>query len=94
MKRLDYLRNKDRVAGLDKEEKYELERGEKYVSWHLFGDGWDEWYNTRKEAEQAYREAVQEADGNINIRLYKEISFENEQEVEEEYIKGRGYFPW
>lgn len=66
----------------------------KYVSWHLFGDGWDEWYNTRKQAEEVYRENVKLAEGRINIRLYKTISFENEQECEEEYVKGRGDFPW
>lgn len=64
------------------------------VCWHLFGDEWDEWYNTRKEAEEAYRQAVKEADGNINIRLYKTISSEDELETEEEYVRGRGNFPW
>lgn len=64
------------------------------ICWHLFGDNWDEWYNTRKEAEQAYREAVRDKDGQINIRLYKTISNEVDLESEEEYIRGRGSFPW
>ena len=63
------------------------------ICWHLFGDNWDEWYNTRKEAEQAYRKEVGDADGRINIRLYKTISNED-LESEEEYVRGRGNFPW
>lgn len=65
----------------------------KYVSWHLFGDGWDEWYNTRKEAEAEYKRQVADSDGNINLRLYKDVSYEDDQEVEEQYVKGRGSFP-
>lgn len=64
------------------------------ICWHLFGDNWDEWYNTRKEAEQVYREVVRDKDGQINIRLYKTISNEVDLETEEEYIRGRGSFPW
>lgn len=66
----------------------------KYVDYHLFGDGWDEYYNTRKEADAEYRRRVQEAEGNINIRLYRDESFEDDLECEEIYIKGRGNFPW
>lgn len=62
----------------------------KYVSYHLFGDNWDEWYNTRKEADEAYRQSDAP-----NLRLYKTISFEDDTtDTEEEYIKGRGDFPW
>lgn len=61
----------------------------KIISYHLFGDCWDEWYNTRKEADKAYKESDAP-----NLRLYKDISDENGDEVEEEYIKGRGDFPW
>ena len=66
----------------------------KYICWHLFGDNWDEYYNTRKEAEVAYKQNVVDNEGQINLRLYKEISLEDEQEVDEQYIKGRGGFPW
>jgi len=67
----------------------------KYISWHLFGDNWDEWYNTRKESEEEYKQKVLDAEGSINIRLYKTISFEDDTlEVEEEYVKGRGNYPW
>ena len=62
----------------------------KYVSYHLFGDNWDEWYSTRKEADEAYRQSDAP-----NLRLYKTISFEDDTtDTEEEYIKGRGDFPW
>lgn len=66
----------------------------KIVCYHLFGDNWDEWYSTRKEAELVYKRMVDEADGQINIRLYKTWSYENDEESEEEYIRGRGQFPW
>lgn len=66
-----------------------------YTSYHLFGDEWDEWYSTRKEANEAYKKAVHEANGYINLRLYKTISSDDDStETEEEYIKGRGDFPW
>ena len=62
----------------------------KYVSYHLFGDNWDEWHSTRKEADEAYRQSDAP-----NLRLYKTISFEDDTtDTEEEYIKGRGNFPW
>lgn len=62
----------------------------KYVSYHLFGDNWDEWYSTRKEADEAYKQSDAP-----NLRLYKTISFEDDTtDTEEEYIKGRGDFPW
>ena len=65
------------------------EARKKDKSYHLFGDGWDEYFSVRKEAEQAYRESDAP-----NLRLYKEWSFEGDEEVQEEYIKGRGDFPW
>ena len=65
------------------------ELGRKIKSYHLFGDCWDEWFTTRKEAEKAYKEC-----DDANLRLYKDVSYENGYEVEEEYIKGRGDFPW
>lgn len=65
----------------------------KIVSWHLFYDYCDEWYETRKQAEEVYRQLVN-YDKNINIRLYKTWSYENDIECEEDYIKGRGNFPW
>lgn len=62
----------------------------KYISYHLFGDEWDEWYSTRKEADEAYKQSDAP-----NLRLYKTISFEDDTtDTEEEYIKGRGDFPW
>lgn len=62
----------------------------KYISYHLFGDEWDEWYSTRKEADEAYKQSDAH-----NLRLYKTISFEDDTiDTEEEYIKGRGDFPW
>lgn len=61
----------------------------KYISYHLFGDNWDEWYETRKEAEKAYK-----ASSAHNLRLYRNMSYEGDYEVEETYIKGRGNFPW
>ena len=63
------------------------------VSYHLFGDEWDEWYTTRKQAEQEYKTRAMQ-DKNVNLRLYKDWSYEDGMEVEEEYIKGRGSFPW
>ena len=70
-----------------------MKMDKKIISWHLFGDQWDEWYNTRKEAEQAYKLRVLE-DKNVNLRLYKDWSYKDDQEVEEDYIKGRGNYPW
>lgn len=62
----------------------------KYISYHLFGNGWDEWYSTRKEAEIAYKQCE---DG--NLRLYKTTSYEDDTtDTDEEYIRGRGSFPW
>lgn len=61
-----------------------------YISWHLFGDEWDEWYSTRKEAEQAYKRSDAP-----NLRLYKTISNDDPTDAPEEiYIKGRGNYPW
>ena len=61
-----------------------------HISYHLFGDEWDEWYSTRKEADEAYKNSDA-----LNLRLYKTISYEdNTTDTEEEYIKGRGEFPW
>lgn len=60
-----------------------------YISWHLFGNNWDEWYSTRKEAEQAYREC-----DDADLRLYKTISYDdNTADTEELYTKGRGNYP-
>ena len=62
----------------------------KHVSYHLFGVYWDVWYSARKEADEAYRQSDAP-----NLRLYKTISFEDDTtDTEEEYIKGRGDFPW
>lgn len=59
-----------------------------FISWHLFGDGWDEYYPTRKEAEKAYSQS-----DCPNLRLYKEISYDDDA-PDEQYIRGRGDFPW
>lgn len=62
---------------------------ETYISWHLFGNNWDEWYNTRKEAETAYK-----ASEYSDLRLYKTTSSDDDTtDTEELYIKGRGKYP-
>lgn len=62
----------------------------KYISYHLFGDEWDEWYSTRKEADEAYKNSDAP-----NLRLYKTISTDDTTDAPEEiYLKGRGNYPW
>lgn len=65
------------------------------TSYHVFADNIDEWADTRKKAEEIYKE-WRDIDGYNNIRIYKCISNTDypDDEVEEEYIKGRGDFPW
>lgn len=64
------------------------------TSYHVFADYKDEWTSTRKQAEEVYRQWRDE--GHNNIRIYKCISDTDypQDETEEQYIKGRGDFPW
>jgi serine/threonine-protein kinase RIO1 len=64
------------------------------TSYHVFADNVDEFVSTRKEAEEVYK-CWRDEEGHNNIRIYKCTSDNTlDDEVEEEYIKGRGNFPW
>lgn len=64
------------------------------TSYHIFTDNRDEFVSTRKQAEEVYK-SWRDDDGYTNIRLYKLTSDDElDDEVKEEYIKGRGNYPW
>jgi uncharacterized membrane protein len=64
------------------------------TSYHIFTDNKDEFVSTRKQAEEIYK-YWRDVEGMNNIRLYKNTSDDTlDDEVEEEYIKGRGNYPW
>jgi len=54
--------------------------------YHIFGDNWDSYRKTKREALKVYKEMKDK--GFENLRLYKQIN-----ENEEEYILGIGEFP-
>lgn len=62
------------------------------TTWHVFGDGWDEWYDSLPEAEQAYNEAC--SDPLANVRLYEDTSEVDGDTVEEIYLIGQGSWPY
>ncbi len=62
------------------------------TTWHVFTDGYDEWYNTLEEADKAYKELCK--DGHANVRLYEDTSEVDGDTVEENYIIGQGDFPY
>lgn len=62
------------------------------TTWHVFGDGWDYWFDTIEEADKAYREACK--DKYANVRLYEDTSEIDGDTVEENYIAGQGEWPY
>ena len=54
--------------------------------YHIFGDSWDRYSKSKKEAKKIFNQEQEK--GYTNIRLYKQIS-----ENEEEYVLGIGDFP-
>lgn len=62
------------------------------TTYHVFGDGWDDWFDTLEEADRVYKEACQ--DKNASVRLYEDISEVDGDTVEENYLVGQGSFPY
>lgn len=62
------------------------------TTYHVFSDGFDSFFSTRKEAEECYRGLAEK--GFRNRRIYKDVSDIEGEEVEEIYIKGAGEFPY
>ena len=62
------------------------------TTYHVFTDQRDEFVKTRKEADAIYKNWRD--DGFVNIRLYKEQSDKDGEEVEENYVKGCGEYPY
>ena len=62
------------------------------TTWHVFGDGWDSWYDSIDEAQKAYREATED-DRYARVRLYEDISEIDGDTVGENYLDGQGDYP-
>ncbi len=52
------------------------------LNYHVFGDGWDRWFESEKEARKLFEQSTGPR------RLYWQ------DENEEVYLDGRGPFPW
>lgn len=61
------------------------------TTYHVFGDGWDDWFNTLAEAQAVYDDACK--GGMANVRLYQDTSEVDGDTVEENYLQGQGGFP-
>lgn len=61
------------------------------IEYHVFADGFDDWFSNLPEAKQAYKDLCKEYS---NVRLYKTTSKVDDIEVEEEYLMGQGEFPY
>ena len=66
----------------------------KRISYHVFTDNKDDFVKTLKEANDIWRKWKK--DGAKNIRIYKQTSDipDEGDDVEEEYIRGIGDFPY
>ncbi|MES1987279.1 MAG: hypothetical protein V4440_04475 [Pseudomonadota bacterium] len=62
------------------------------TTYHVFGDGWDDWFDTFEEAKAAYDEACKEE--YANVRLYEDTSEIDGDTVEENYLEGQGEWPY
>ena len=62
-----------------------------HKSYHVFADELDEYTATVKEAKDIWRKWKQE--GQTNIRIYKLISTDEDEFVEEDYHSGIGQWP-
>ena len=60
--------------------------------YHVFADRTDEFYDSRKDAEDAYGHL--EGAGHENLRLYKELIDEKGDMVSEDCLKATGEFPF
>jgi len=59
------------------------------ITYHVFTDGFDEYYDNRQEAEEAYKTMCEDF---TNVRLYKEIAV-SAYDTEEIYLMGEGDSP-
>ncbi len=60
------------------------------IHYHVFANGYDDFYPNYAKADEVYEKLIKE--GRVNVRLYWEIE-EDGETIEEDFIKGQGDFP-
>lgn len=62
--------------------------------YHVFTDGYDNWFKTLKEAKKAIEQLKLE--GHENLRIYKETNWDNQEGIftDEDCIYSIGNFPY
>lgn len=63
------------------------------TTWHVFGDNWDDWFETIEKARKCYDDYAKE-NPLANLRMYEEVSEVDGDMVTEDYVIGQNDFPW